>query len=252
MKKVFLPVLLAAMFSVAAVESRPVKVVLFPFREAEIAAKVDGTVKEYKFRVGERFKAGEVLVLLDDTRYRIDCERAEASAQDAKIQAEFADESYVSQKKLFDENFQSKIELKRREAESASANARKKIADANYLEAKLLLGYCFLNVPFDGKIEEVLCREHETVRAGQPLFKVIDDGKLLAVMNVPMDNKALCTVGNSVTIAITGENLTASGRIYEVTPQADHRTGTVRIRVLIDNAAGQFKAGMTGELIYGQ
>ena len=37
MKKVFLPVLLAAMFSVAAVESRPVKVVLFPFREAEIA-----------------------------------------------------------------------------------------------------------------------------------------------------------------------------------------------------------------------
>ena len=128
MKKVFLPVLLAAMFSVAAVEPRPVKVVLFPFREAEIAAKVDGTVKEYKFRVGERFKAGEVLVLLDDTRYRIDCERAEASAQDAKIQAEFADESYVSQKKLFDENFQSKIELKRREAESASANARRQLS----------------------------------------------------------------------------------------------------------------------------
>lgn len=112
-----------------------------------------------------------MLVLLDDTRYRIDCERAEASAQDAKIQAEFADESYVSQKKLFDENFQSKIELKRREAESASANARKKIADANYLEAKLLLGYCFLNVPFDGKIEEVLCREHETVRAGAAAFQ---------------------------------------------------------------------------------
>ena len=46
MKKVFLPVLLAAMFSVAAVEPRLVKVVLFPVREAEIAAKVDGTVKE--------------------------------------------------------------------------------------------------------------------------------------------------------------------------------------------------------------
>ena len=250
MKKVFLPVLLAAMFSVAAVEPRPVKVVLFPFREAEIAAKVDGTVKEYKFRVGERFKAGEVLVLLDDTRYRIDCERAEASAQDAKIQAEFADESYVSQKKLFDENFQSKIELKRREAESASANARKKIADANYLEAKLLLGYCFLNVPFDGKIEEVLCREHETVRAGQPLFKVIDDGKLLAVMNVPVS--APRTIGTELSFRFAGHPDVVKGKVLEVSPRADHRSGTIEIKALIDNSDGKLTAGLTGVLTDGE
>ena len=230
MKKVFLPVLLAAMFSVAAVEPRPVKVVLFPFREAEIAAKVDGTVKEYKFRVGERFKAGEVLVLLDDTRYRIDCERAEASAQDAKIQAEFADESYVSQKKLFDENFQSKIELKRREAESASANARKKIVD--------------------GKIEEVLCREHETVRAGQPLFKVIDDGKLLAVMNVPVS--APRTIGTELSFRFAGHPDVVKGKVFEVSPRADHRSGTIEIKALIDNSDGKLTAGLTGVLTDGE
>ena len=69
-------------------------------------------------------------------------------------------------------------------------------------------------------------------------------------MNVPLNDVALTAVGNPVTIAVEGGKLAAKGRIYEVAPQADHRTGTVRIRVLIDNGDGKLRAGMTGELIH--
>ena len=86
-------ILLFACSVVSAAEVRTVMVVLFPFREAEIAAKVDGTVREYKFRVGEQFKAGDTLLVLDDTQYRIEAERAAALAEDAKVQAQFAEES---------------------------------------------------------------------------------------------------------------------------------------------------------------
>ena len=79
---------------------------------------------------------------------------------------------------------------------------------------------------------------------------MIDDHQLLAIMNVPMTEKKLMTVGSSVSIRFHEQKLIAAGTVYEVTPQADHRTGTVRIRVLVDNAGGRFKAGMTGELIH--
>jgi multidrug efflux pump subunit AcrA (membrane-fusion protein) len=68
-------------------------------------------------------------------------------------------------------------------------------------------------------------------------------------MNVPLTDRALTTIGTAVKIRIDQKDATATGTIYEVSPQADHRTGTVRIRVLIDNRQGLFFAGMTGTLL---
>ena len=241
MKRMLL-ILLFACSVVSAAEVRTVMVVLFPFREAEIAAKVDGTVREYKFRVGEQFKAGDTLLVLDDTQYRIEA--------DAKVQAQFAEESYVAQKKLFDEEFQSKLELKRRETEVATANARKKVADANLAESRLQLSYCTLKVPFDGKIEAILSREHETIRAGQPLFRVIDDSKLLAVMNVPVSK--MPEVGEKMWFGFSDNRIQVEGTVFEVSPRADHRSGTVEVKALIANSDGKLSAGLTGVLIDGK
>lgn len=250
MKRLLWLVALFACSVASAAEVRTVMVVLFPFREAEIAAKVDGTVREYKFRVGEQFKAGDTLVVLDDTRYRIEAERAAALAEDAKVQAQFAEESYVAQKKLFDEEFQSKLELKRRETEVATANARKKVADANLAESRLQLSYCTLKVPFDGKIEAILSREHETIRAGQPLFRVIDDSKLLAVMNVPVSK--MPEVGEKMWFGFSDNRIQVEGTVFEVSPRADHRSGTVEVKALIANSDGKLSAGLTGVLIDGK
>ena len=249
MKRMLL-ILLFACSVVSAAEVRTVMVVLFPFREAEIAAKVDGTVREYKFRVGEQFKAGDTLLVLADTQYRIEAERAAALAEDAKVQAQFAEESYVAQKKLFDEEFQSKLELKRRETEVATANARKKVADANLAESRLQLSYCTLKVPFDGKIEAILSREHETIRAGQPLFRVIDDSKLLAVMNVPVSK--MPEVGEKMWFGFSDNRIQVEGTVFEVSPRADHRSGTVEVKALIANSDGKLSAGLTGVLIDGK
>ncbi len=245
----FLPAALFACSAAAAAEARTVPAVLFPFREAEIAAKVDGTVREYKFRIGERFKAGDTLLVLDDTRYRIEAERMAALAEEAKVQEQFAEEAWLAQKRLFDEEFQSKLELKRRETEAATAKARRKVADANLAESRLLLGYCTLKVPFDGKIEAVLCREHETVRAGQPLFRVIDDSRLLAVMNVPVAMTP--EVGAKMWFGFSGNRIQVEGTVFEVSPRADHRSGTVEVKALIVNPEGRLSAGLTGVLIDG-
>ena len=221
----------------AALDRVPIKAVLFPFREATLSARAESELAPYRFRLGEPFSAGSILVTLDDSRYRIEVDRA-------MEQLNFTKAAYEDKKQLREKNFTSDYELKK-----AAFDYR--MAESALAEAKLNLSYCTVKSPFAGKIVEILTREHETVRTGQALCRIIDDNQLLAVMNVPMEEKTLTTVGKTVSIALSC-GLTASGRIYEVTPQADHRTGTVRIRVLIDNRNGTFKAGMTGELVHGQ
>ena len=213
-----------------------VKAVLFPFREAVIAARVESTLLPYRFKLGEPFKAGEVLTALDDSRYALEVRRATE-------QADFARAVFEDRKQLRAKNFTSDYELKKAEFDLS-------VAESSLADAKLNLSYCTVKAPFAGKLAEIRTQEYETVRPGQPLFRIIDDNRMLAVMNVPLNDAALTTVGNPVVVSVSGTDRKAKGTVYEVAPQADHRTGTVRIRVLIDNGAGKLRAGMTGELIH--
>ncbi len=236
MKKFCILLGLCAAFLLSASERMNVKAVLFPFREAVIASRADSILLSYKVKIGDPFKVGAILVTLDDSRYAIEVKRTTE-------QHEFARATFTDKKELRAKNFTSDYELKKAEFDfHMTENA---LADA-----KQNLSYCTIKAPFAGKLVEMTTREYETTRPGQPLFRIIDDNQLLAVLNVPLAEKKLTTVGNSVSIKIS-DKLTARGVIYEVSPQADNRTGTVRIRVLIDNKAGIFTAGMTGELIYG-
>lgn len=213
-----------------------VKAVLFPFREAVIAARAESTLLPYRFKLGEPFKAGEVLTALDDSRYVLEVRRATE-------QADFARAVFEDKKQLRAKNFTSDHELKKAEFDLS-------VAESSLADAKLNLSYCIVKAPFAGKLAEIRTQEYETVRPGQPLFRIIDDNRLLAVMNVPLNDVALTTVGNPVVVSVSGMDRKAKGTVYEVAPQADHRTGTVRIRVLIDNGDGKLRAGMTGELIH--
>ena len=213
-----------------------VKAVLFPFREAVIAARAESTLLPYRFKLGEPFKTGEVLTALDDSRYVLEVRRATE-------QADFARAVFEDKKQLRDKNFTSDYELKKAEFDLS-------VAESSLADAKLNLSYCTVKAPFAGKLAEIRTQEYETVRPGQPLFRIIDDNRLLAVMNVPLNDAALTTVGNPVVVSVSGMDRKAKGTVYEVAPQADHRTGTVRIRVLIDNGDGKLRAGMTGELIH--
>lgn len=226
---------------------RPVKVVLFPIREAEIVSRIDGTVKLCALKMGENFKKGDIIMQIDDTRQRIELARSQARLQDVKVQAKFAYETYLSYKKLFEENIQSHNELARRKAEADSLRARELIAAADLSEAQLMLSYCVFKAPFDGRLEQILCREHETVRSGQPVFRIIDDSSLLAVMNIPQDFPI--RVGSAVQMCFRNGSVTVSGLVREISPRADHRSGTVEVKVLVQNRSRKLSAGMVGAMV---
>ena len=229
-----------------------VKAVLFPRQEALIAVKIDGTVLRHYYLVGQRFNAGDVITQIDDSHYRLMAARSEAQKLEAATLATIAADAYDAQRKLYEENMQSKVELDRREAELATARSRKKITDAEYSEAILNLSYCRITAPFAGRVEEILIREHETVRNGQPVIRIIGDRELLAVVNLPV--KLLPKVKGQLSFRFPEgpEGKKVSGRVFEISPRADYRSGTIEVKVLINNADGALTSGMTGVFLDGE
>jgi len=212
-------------------------VVLFPFREATASAQVESTLKPLRLKIGERFKAGGLIAELDDAKYAIEFARA-------KEQRDFAARTAKEKQELKAKEFASEFDARKADYEA-------KLAETAFQEAELNLNRCKVHAPFDGRIAELLTHEYETVKPGQALFRIIEDHRLLAVANVTIGS---LKVGDRVRISFAASaegakaETSVGATVYDVAPQADNRTGTVRIRALVENGKGTLVAGMTGRM----
>ena len=187
-------------------DSLPVKVVLFPFREAILSTQIDGVVVKYNFRGGERFKKSDVLLKLDDKKYNNDLQRMRSLMKEAELNANYTRQKWEDNKRLFKEDLQSEIEVIKSELDAKVGAERYQTAQINYADALLQLAFCTIRAPFDGTVEKLLTREFETVRSGQPLISIIDDNQLLAVMNLPTVELPKIKIGIPVTFKVN-ENI---------------------------------------------
>lgn len=230
-------------------DSLPVKVVLFPFREAILSTQIDGVVVKYNFRGGERFKKSDVLLKLDDKKYNNDLQRMRSLMKEAELNANYTKQKWEDNKRLFKEDLQSEIEVIKSELDAKVGAERYQTAQINYADALLQLAFCTIRAPFDGTVEKLLTREFETVRSGQPLISIIDDNQLLAVMNLPTAELPKIKIGIPVTFKVHENGRVVTGSVFEIAGRADHRSETIEIKVLIDNAEHHFSAGMSGTLM---
>ena len=226
-----------------------VKVVLFPFREAILSTQIDGVVVKYNFRGGERFKKSDVLLKLDDKKYNNDLQRMRSLMKEAELNANYTRQKWEDNKRLFKEDLQSEIEVIKSELDAKVGAERYQTAQINYADALLQLAFCTIRAPFDGTVEKLLTREFETVRSGQPLISIIDDNQLLAVMNLPTVELPKIKIGIPVTFKVHENGRVVTGSVFEIAGRADHRSETIEIKVLIDNAEHHFSAGMSGTLM---
>lgn len=230
--------------------SEPATVVYHPYREAILAARIDGHVLENKLRQGQRFKRNELLVKLDDRRFLIELDRVRALEKENIATHNFAKTFLKNQQEMLKEDLINEIECEKAALDVETTAARLQAIKVNLKDVQNQLLYCEIRAPFDGRIEEILTRSHETVRAGQPVLRVIDDNYLKAVVFVPVTLLKKLTDGREVELSCTQTGGKLKGKVYEIVPRADHRSELIEIHILVANPDGSITSGMTGEFDY--
>ena len=156
--------------------------------EVQVASKVSARVTEVRCEEGQAAKAGDTLLVLDDSDYRNAALAAQAQSQAAqanlsavKSRADLADSSLGRLKRLFaagnlTRQELDKIESDARAADDALAAARTAVdaaqAQANIAEARLT--DCTVTAPVSGTVTTVTFRVGETVLAGSVPVTIID------------------------------------------------------------------------------
>ena len=205
------------------------------FAEADVIAKVEGEIREVLAEEGDEVIAGQVIARLDGDRLRL--ELNESRARLRKMQRDYERNKDLSEKGLLSEGDFEKLQFDL-EALQASYNL-----------ASLELEYTQIKAPISGIVSERYIKMGNTIRVGEPLYRVTGLDPLVAYLHIPEREYRQISKGQPVAIDI---DALADQRIFaevtRVSPVVDPATGTFKITIEIRDPARRIKPGMFGRM----
>ena len=136
-----------------------------PVRIAEVRSRVTGIIKERVFEQGSLVKAGDVLLRIDPSLFKVRVASAKASLQRAQATELNANQQLERQKVLQKRNASSDVEYENAAVAQAQARADVALAQAALDEAEINLGYTDVTAPISGIIGGALVTEGALVNA---------------------------------------------------------------------------------------
>lgn len=164
--------------------------------EIQIVPQVSGRIVSVSqaFTAGGSFEAGESLIKIDDSDYRIAVVRAQAQVAAARLQLMQMEGSAEVARQQWDSEVGGKASsLALKEPQVADARARLLSAQADLEGANLNLARTNISVPFAGRVRDKLADLGQYVTPGTPLARVFSTE--IAEIRLPLTDKQLETLG---------------------------------------------------------
>jgi len=208
---------------------------LEPRAESQVVAKTSGVALAVLVEEGQRVSAGQPLVRLDPDRARLAV--AQSEAQMRKLEND-----YQRAQKLVAQQLVSAASVDQLRYDLENVRAQ-------YRLATLELSYTTVVAPISGVIASRSIKTGNFVQINTPIFRIVDNSRLEATLNVPERELATLRAGQPVTLsadALPGQTFT--GVVDRIAPVVDSGSGTFRVVSAFDGAAQSLQPGMFGRI----
>lgn len=198
------------------------------WEEVAVGVELSGLrVSEVAVEVGDRVRAGDVLLRLDARTLRSDLAQAQAAVAQAEANLDVALRKARRARGLADQKLVAAQDAEELEAAAIGARAQRATAVAARDAAQVQLGFATVRAPHDGVISARSVQPGQ-VAAGAELLRLIRDGRLEWRAEVTEQELARIRPGTAVAVEAPGGGSVA-GWVRQVSPALDaaRRTGTV-------------------------
>ncbi|HLH95690.1 MAG TPA: efflux RND transporter periplasmic adaptor subunit, partial [Xanthobacteraceae bacterium] len=218
------------------------------YAQAQIYARVSGYLKSWNADIGTAVKAGDLLGEIDAPDLDQQILQARADLASAQANATLADATLQRGQALIKSGAVTQADLDQRTADAANRRGLVNAAQANLDRLKVLEQYKRIIAPFDGLVTQRSTDIGALINAGASggpaLFVVSDTSKLRVYVNVPQNYVPSIKIGTKAQLSLPEY----SGRTFPAAVNAsaqavDVASGTTRMQLLVDNAAGELMTG---------
>ncbi len=208
--------------------------------------RIDGRLIDRTVDVGDTVRPGQLIARLDPQNEESALQAARAALAAAQAQLVEARANYERMKDLVVEDAVSKAQFDQAEALRKTAEAQVESAQSQLALAQNRLSYTRLVSDVAGVVTARGPEPGEVVAAGRMIVQVAREGGRDAVFDVPAQVKDSAPKYPNIAVALVDDpNVTAAGRVREVSPRADPVTGTFAVRVRLIDPPPAMRLGST-------
>ena len=225
----------------------------------DLRSRVTGYLKKAPFKEGSDIKKDDLLFLVDQSTYKAEVERLQAQVEQSEALLDKLSTEYRRTRNLTARNAASREELDKISGDRSQAEASVGSARAALKSAKLNLGFTEVRAPFNGRISRRYSDPGNLVKADDTVLTSlvqldpihayfdIDERTVLRLRKLIQTGqmRSARETETYVDLGLADEaRFSLRGKIDFVDNRLDPGTGTLRIRVEVDNPKKLLSPGM--------
>ena len=216
--------------------------------ETTIGSKLLARVVEVNLKAGQKVKAGDVLLRLDDTDLRAKLQQAKAavaSMEAVRAQAGADEKRYAA---LIESKAISRQDYEKAVTTLRSAEADLLRAQETVNEVQTTLDSATVRSPFDGTVIDKKVDVGDMITPGQMLVTLFDPKRMQLVASVRESLTRQLKIGQGIGVRIDGLNKQCSGTVSEIVPEAQSASRAFQVKVTGPCPPGIY-SGMFGRIL---
>lgn len=214
--------------------------------EVSLGFRLSGQLLARPVSVGDTVKPGQLLAELNSDNENNALRSAKASLNAALAEQTQVQNHFERQETLLAQGWTTRANFDQAERELRTAKARVKSAEAQLAKAHDQVGFTQLTADAEGVVTAVGADAGEVVQAGQMIVTLAREGGRDAVFDVPAQVLRTPSANPEIRVHLAdAPSVTATGRVREVSPQADPVTRTFRVRVGLSDVPEAMRLGAT-------
>lgn len=196
------------------------------------------------FRSGEAFKAGDLLIALDERDLKAMADAAAENLNGAESRLQFAEGEYERHRKLFEAQA---VSARVYEETASTYNAIKaEVAMLKYtlINARTNLDFATLRAPFDGIVAELQCEPGDLATPLNPLMKIFNPAKLQ--LRVPLREGLFrhVHIGDPLQVKVESTGRSFAAAVKEIIPAVDAGSRSFMINASLAGDTAGLMPGM--------
>ena len=212
--------------------------------QADLSFRVSGRVIERAGEIGQHVEADAILARIDPTEQQADLAAAQAGLTGAEATLRQAAATFERQKALLANGYTTQAAYERADQAQRAAVGSLDAARAQVAAAQDALSYTYLRAGHAGVITARNIEQGQVAQAAQTAFGLAEDGPRDAVFAVYESLLSHAAHKEPFALSLVGDPRVATfGKVREISPVVDEKTGTVQVKVEIDPAAPPMPLG---------
>lgn len=227
-----------------------------PFRTIDLSSDESGAISTLNVEEGQRVDKDEIIGTLDSKVQLLQLEIAKHMAE-SKSQLVAAKQTLEKRQEISErlrslvakghasqsEIIRADMELSIAQAKYLAAREESEVREIEMRRAEVQLERRNIRAPFDSIVSKIHRREGEFLSPLRPeIVTLIQSDALLATFAVPSNEIQKFEIGKEFSIQMI-DSRTVVGTVHSIGVQIDAQSGTVVVKLLINNEQQDFRAG---------